>query len=94
MDGYALEGMDEYDVELAPTVNTPEEWEAYVKGLNEEELWSQAVAANTTRFTQNLIGEGYGLDEVENIMRMFARRFRELDIRMPTMGAFELRDLA
>lgn len=72
---------------------TLSEWEAYIEGLDRTALWSQCRAANSFKFVRTLMAEGMALAQVETILTMFARRMKELEVKVPEGGAFDLHGL-
>ena len=64
-----------------------EEWSKYVSGLEEEELWSKALAANSLEFVQVLQEEGFSPEEITQILLMFARQFLVTEQALPVDAA-------
>ena len=64
---------------------TMEEWQAYVKGLNDDqELYDVAIGAGTLKFGQKLLAEGYQAEDVTAIRTMIAQKLVEAEIAPPT----------
>ena len=62
---------------------TVEEWGQYISNLSGAKLFSQAIAANTLDFVLGLQEEGFGSDEITEILLMFARQFDKVDLDLP-----------
>lgn len=62
---------------------TVEEWAQYISKLSGAKLFSQAIAANTLDFVLGLQDEGFGSDEITEILLMFARQFDKVDLDLP-----------
>ncbi len=69
------------------------EWDAYILDLSREELWSKCRAVNTFTFCKTLITEGSTMGQLETVVKLFARRMVELEVKLPEGGAFDLHDL-
>lgn len=69
------------------------EWEAYIEALPRQQLWSQCRAVNTFTFCKTLITEGMTMGQLETVVKLFARRMVELEVKLPEGGAFPLHDL-
>lgn len=65
---------------------TVEEWEFYIRDLDEERLFIEARAANTLDFVDTLREEGYSSIEVEDILTAFAVRLQEMGFPLPDRG--------
>jgi hypothetical protein len=63
---------------------TLQEWQKYVKGLDDRDLFEIAVAAGSTKFMRALLGEGYPADDITEIQKMFAVQFKKRDIEPPS----------
>lgn len=63
---------------------TPEEWQAYIDSLDDEDLYYVARAAGTLKFMGLMMEEGHSADFITDIHRMFALRFAELGIEPPS----------
>ena len=68
----------------APFPKTLEEWSEYLAGLSEDELWNQAVSANSLEFVRTLREEGAPPSLIRDVLIRFVLRFRELDLVPPT----------
>ena len=66
------------------------EWEMYIQGLTETDLYSKAIAANTHSFARSLLHEGATMGDVEQIMLLFTRQLRATGVKIPESGAFDL----
>ena len=62
------------------------EWKAYVGKLDGEELRNQALAANSVNFVRMLQEEGYGAQDIHEILLAFARRMAAVGQRLPSDG--------
>tara|TARA_Y100000310_G_scaffold345749_1_gene469237 strand:+ start:5135 stop:5395 length:261 start_codon:yes stop_codon:yes gene_type:complete len=69
------------------------EWESYIETLPREKLWSQCRAVNTFTFARTLITEGMTMGQLETVVKLFARRMVEMEIKLPEGGAFDLHAL-
>lgn len=70
------------------------EWETYIKQLGGENLFSQAVAANTHTFARTLLEEGATMGDVEQVMLLFVRQLRAIGVKVPEGGPFDLVTMA
>lgn len=70
------------------------EWEQYIQNLAGQDLFSQAVAANTHTFARTLVEEGAGMADVEQIMLLFVRQLRATGTKIPEGGPFNLVTMA
>ena len=69
------------------------EWAKYVLTLYGENLRSKAIAANSFRFVQILQGEGFQAQDIEDIFKLFAARFRETGQVPPSDGYVNYQEL-
>ena len=63
------------------------EWRQYVQTLDESNITSKAMAANSLNFVETLQEEGYSASEIEDILVLFAERMVELDRYVPGNAA-------
>ncbi len=75
------------------TPRSLEEWRDYFESLDEEELWSKAGAANSAAFVKDLLKENYEGEEIEEIFKALATRFKTIGQRPPGGGYFNLAKL-
>jgi hypothetical protein len=68
---------------------TLKEWVAYVATLTENVIVSKASAANSKRFTDKLLAEGFSMTDIKGIMQAFAKRFVDLDLQPPA-GIYDM----
>jgi hypothetical protein len=73
---------------------TLEEWQAHVSALSGEALVAEGASANSIRFVMVLEEEGYEPADIHAILRMFARRFREVQLRPPQDGLYDFDAMA
>jgi len=73
---------------------TLDEWQDYIGQLAGNRLLSKAIAANTQAFADIMLDEGYDLDFVEAVVRMFVRQLVRTETFIPGGGAFDLADMA
>jgi hypothetical protein len=62
---------------------TLKEWMEYVSILEPGEIVSKAKAANSKRFFDKMLEEGFTAQDITQIMQAFARRFLDFDLRPP-----------
>lgn len=74
--------------------NSLPEWKTYIENLGGENLFSQAVAANTHTFARTLLEEGATMGDVEQIMLLFVRQLRAIGVKVPEGGPFDLNTMA
>ena len=63
---------------------TLDEWAEYISGLSGKQLIAKARAANSIMFIRTLTEEGMDPEDIEDVLRLFAVRFLEVDIAPPT----------
>jgi hypothetical protein len=63
--------------------STVEEWAGYISKLTGEALRSKGIAANTLPFIITLQEEGYGPQEITDIMVLWAMQFAATDQAPP-----------
>jgi len=75
------------------TPNTIEEWKEYIFSLSEEELRDQMIGANTHAFVNTLTDEGDTVLKAEEVLGIFAKRMKMLDVDFPSGGLYPLQAL-
>ena len=70
------------------------EWEAYIKTLVGENLFSKAVAINTQRCADILKEDGFSMADFQKIVVMFVRQCAATDTRIPIGGAYNMVTMA
>lgn len=66
---------------------TLSEWRKYVSTLSETALYSKAKAANSQKFSDVLLAEGYKPSEITQVLQAFAKRFVDLGLYPPSGGS-------
>lgn len=72
--------------------NNLQEWAHYIESLGDMELFSKASAANTMRFFNTFVEDGFDAGYVKSILMLFARSFRDRDIQPPGGGIYDMVD--
>jgi len=70
------------------------EWDAYIKTLVGDALFSKTVSANTQAFADSLRRDGLTLADFQTIMLMLVRQCSAADVILPRGGAFDLASMA
>jgi hypothetical protein len=77
---------------------TLEEWQAYVDALpSDQELYDNALAFGSIKFSQKLMSEGYNAEDISAIRTMVAKKLVAVTVAPPgRVGAcvFDYRELA
>jgi len=71
---------------------TLDEWMEYISILQEDEILSKAKAANSKRFFDKLLEEGFTMNDLDVIMKALARKFLDFNLQPPG-GLVDLSDL-
>lgn len=79
---------------MTDSPQTREEWAEYIQNLKDEDLWSQAVAANSQEFAQELRKEGFTIMDVKAIVQLFAKQLTLRRLKLPEGGAYDMPLLA
>lgn len=58
-----------------------------------DELRSKLIAVNTYAFAKKVLEQGGSLDQFEEIVRVYLRKAKELEIFIPRGGCLDLDDL-
>lgn len=72
---------------LVEKPDSPSQWYSYIESLDVPALVTQSRAICSFEFEETLLNEGKSDDEVRNIRMMFAERFLELGMAVPTKQA-------
>jgi len=72
---------------------TEDEWREYIAKLAGPALRSKAISANTMQFFDQLMGEGYDIAEVRQILVFFGLQMKSVDLHFPEGGAYDYRTL-
>lgn len=73
--------------------NNLQEWAHYIESLGDLDLFSKASAANTMRFFNSLLEDGFDAAYIKSVMMLFARKFRDIGIQPPGGGLYDLIDM-
>jgi len=73
---------------------TLQEWEIYVRQLAGQALWSKAIAANTQRFVDSLLGDGLTMAEARHVILFFVRQLAHTGMKVPDEGVFDMVGMA
>jgi len=73
---------------------TVPEWTLYIQNLEGDDLRNQAINANSFSFVRTLMSEGFDMDGVQQVVGLFARRMVQVGMLLPSVGAFDMEELA
>jgi len=69
---------------------TVAEWQQYIQTLYGGPLRSKAIAANTQRFSDILLGAGFTTDDVNQIILFFVRQMSAVGMKIPSNGILDM----